>query len=168
MCTAPAAPRRAGAAGGDGEEWLLLFLGVMDGVKKAGAFFFPGDARRAQQASQVLAFLSEGLYRGNMAPAHQPMPLSLTVSTTSKRLLRWGRPHPATGALGHVGSEACAAALASAGLNVEGLYARPRRMLEVHLADLGRAAVLVLPHERGLLLGGGVSGPASQPVWISD
>lgn len=150
------------------EEWALCFLCTLSSVEEAAASLFPGNPRHAQQAADVLGRLVEALYRVRMEPVELLMPTSLTVSTTSKRLRHWGQEDLQAVELGYGGSAACSAKLALAGLTPHYLDAEPRRILEVHLADVAKALVLVLPYERGLLVSDREFGPIRAHVRPAD
>lgn len=139
-----------------GQEWLISFLGTLQGVEAVAAFLYGAGSRRAQQAEPILGSMCVGMYTLLEKLLHVRNPWGLAVSTTSKRLL-----HPEgqyrMGDVNLCGSDAFHAVLGKvaeqlAGFSERRLFEKPRLILEVHLADVGKVAALLLPFDRVRLL----------------
>ncbi|PRW58309.1 alpha- kinase vwkA-like [Chlorella sorokiniana] len=158
----------APAAGSSGsqEAWMLCFLNSsLHGVHDAATFLF-GDTERAAQALPLLGSCALAPYSLPPDLLASKAPFSLTASTTSRRLLKHAR-HGSDAAtapqfsLGTGGSEACVAVLERLGISQTSLWDRPRLLVELHLPDLEKAVVLLVPCDRRLLLGSSSSGDGS-------
>lgn len=153
------------AADGSGSEaWLLCFINASaHGMEKAATFLF-GDSKRAAQALPLLGSIALFPYSLPASLLACNVPISVSCNTTSRRLLSQARHGlDAESApqflLGIGGSEACAAALDSVGISQRSLFDSPRLLVELHLPDLEKVVVMLLPHDRRALMGGSSRGP---------
>lgn len=129
--------------------------------------FFFGDTERAAEVVGLLGSFALAPYSLPADLLATNAPLSMTATTTSRRMLNFARQRTAAASpplltLGVGGSAACAAALERVGITQQSLFDSPRYLVELHLPNLEKAAALVLPTDKQALSGGG--GSSSRPA----